>query len=171
MEIVITAESDATLDLWRRELADDLPVELWRAEPRDVPADAVAVSGVFAFGRYGGRPKQGVAQILRNHRNDGYPALVVVPPSRPATFGPDGTPIVLPEYADVSPAYFGVSRALAALTTWNAEGGEPHVHVLLFPLTLLGMDSADDASTPRSVGAAVRDVLGLGANRGKGEQA
>jgi len=76
LKIVITAESDATLDLWRRELSDDLPSS-WASRSADVPADAVAVSGIFAFGRYGGRPKPGVAQILRNHRNDGYPALVV----------------------------------------------------------------------------------------------
>lgn len=160
MDIIITSDSPPLLDVWRRHLGTGLPVELWEAGPRDVPADAVMISAIFAHGRYGGRPTPGVAQILRNGRGDGYPGLVVVPATRPAMLDAEGRAVVRPEYADVSPAYFGVSRALDAVREWNAAGEEPRVDVLLFPLGLLGMESVDDTATPESVGRAVRDGLG-----------
>jgi hypothetical protein len=159
MDIIITSDSARLLDVWRKHLGADLPVELWEAEARDVPADAALVAGTFAFGRYGGRPKGGEAQILRNGRGDGYPGLIVVPATRPAVLDADGRAVVRPEYAQVSPAYFGVSRALEAVREWNAGGAEPRVDVLLLPLGLLGMESVDDTATPESVGRAVRDGL------------
>jgi hypothetical protein len=158
MDFIITSDSEQVLDTWRRGLGPGLSVELWQSHPRDVPADAVAVSGVFAFERYGGRPAAGEARILRNHRDDGYPALVVVPASRPAAIGPDGRPVVRPEYAGISPAYFGMSRALAALREWNRAGQEPRVDILLMPLALLGMDDPEDTGTPASVGRALREA-------------
>lgn len=158
MEFIITSDSEQTLDAWRRSLGSGLSVELWQSHPRDVPADAVAVSGMFAFERYGGRPKAGESSILRNNRNDGYPGLVVVPASRPATIGPDGRLVVRPEYAEVSPAYFGISRAMAALREWNDAGQEPRVEILLMPLALLGMDDPKDTATPGSVGRALRET-------------
>ncbi|SFE75561.1 hypothetical protein SAMN05216251_10581 [Actinacidiphila alni] len=157
MDVIVTSDNAQLLDVWRQHLGAGLPVELWKAEPRDVPADAVMVSGMFAHGRYGGRPTPGRAQILRNGRGDGYPGLVVVPATRPAMLDAEGQPVVRPEYADISPAYFGVSRALDALREWNASGQEPRVEVLLFPLGLLGMESPADTATPESVGRAVRE--------------
>ncbi|MET9223416.1 hypothetical protein ABZX65_32300 [Streptomyces sp. NPDC003300] len=157
MDIIIVSDNARLLEVWRRHLGDGLPVELWEAEARDVGADAVMVAGVFAHGRYGGRPTPGRAQILRNVRGDGYPGLVVVPATRPAMLDGEGRPVVRPEYADVSPAYFGVSRALEAVREWNAGGEVPRVDVLLFPLGLLGMESVEDTATPEAVGRAVRE--------------
>ncbi|MEW2522409.1 hypothetical protein [Actinacidiphila alni] len=160
MDIIVTSTSAPLLDVWRRHLGDGLPVELWEAEARDVPADAVAMAGMFAHERYGGRPEPGRAKILRNGRGDGFPGLVVVPATRPMTRDAAGQAVVRPESADVGPAYFGISRALDALREWNTAGAEPRVDVLLFPLGLLGMDSAADSATPASVGRAVRECLG-----------
>lgn len=159
MDIIVTSDNARLLDVWRRHLGAGPPVELWEAGARDVPADAVVVAAMFAHGRYGGRPTPGRAQILRNERDDGYPGLVVVPASRPAMFDAEGKAVVRPEYSDVSPAYFGVSRALDAVREWNEAGEEPRVDVLLFPLGLLGMESVEDTATPESVGKAVRDSL------------
>ena len=157
---LVIASERRTLDTWRRCVGVQAGVEFWLGRPRDAVADAVAVAGAFAYERYGGRPLAGEARVLRNGRGDGFPGLVVVPASRPMRLGTDGRPVVRAEFADVSPAYFGLSRALAALREWNDVGNEPHVDVLLLPLALLGMDDAEDTATPASVGRALREAAG-----------
>lgn len=150
MKLIVTSQNQEILDLWRENLAEVGPVEFGTtpAQWRDV--DAVVISGMWAFDRYGGRPSRENAQVLQNDRGDGLPRRVIVPPFLPVVIR-DGEARIREDYENVSPAYFAF---LESLRTANREFGESSR--IVFDLPLLGMDKALDESTPRSAARAIK---------------
>jgi hypothetical protein len=158
MKITIASDQEAVVAVWRQELAS-VPGVSFSADPQTAfPADAVVLSGIFAFDRYGGRPRNDAAQILVNRHDDGFPGLVVVPPSLPAVFDEAGRPVIREDFADVSPAYHAVSHTMSALREWNRRD-ERHVETVVFHLPMMGMNDPADHRTPASVRRALRDHI------------
>jgi hypothetical protein len=156
MEFVVVTENLETLAVWQEELGGIDQVDFRVGTPTGFAADAAVMSGIYAFGRYGGRPRTDAAQIRENVRGDGFPGLVVIPPSRPAMFDEEGRPVVRPEFRDTSPAYFAMSHVLRSVDAWDRDH-DRRLHSVLLPLPLLGMDDPGDRSTPRSVRRALAD--------------
>ncbi|WP_199444422.1 hypothetical protein [Umezawaea beigongshangensis] len=89
MEYVIAAVAQAVLQRWRVGVAGVEQVEFRCGRGTEVvgDSDAAIVGFQMAHDRYGGVPEIGRAQVLRNHRNDGYPRHIVTTPPFPA--GPE----------------------------------------------------------------------------------
>lgn len=144
-----------TLDAWQLLIPPGSTIEYRRGNPRSVSCDAVCMSGIYAFERYGGRPQSDRGQILDNLRNDGLPPLIVVPPSRPLQRAADGGMEVVPQFRSTSPAKYSMTHAVEAVKRWNERAHSVRIETLDVDLPLLGMDDPSDASTSRSV----RDAL------------
>ncbi|WP_431999232.1 hypothetical protein [Streptomyces sioyaensis] len=156
MDIIITSDNDSTLALWRTHLSSLPEVSFTNERPAGIEADAVVISGIYAFERYGGRPNTTAAQIVTNTKDDGFPGLVVIPPSLPVILNEQKRPVVHPDYTGTSPAYYAISHTLAAIKSLDAEMGQV-VRRVIFSLPLLGMNSPRDASTPSSVRRAIEE--------------
>ncbi|MFG2931920.1 hypothetical protein [Streptomyces achromogenes] len=161
MHILITSKSSETIRSWQSVFPRFDEIEFVESYPRSLRADAICMSGVYALERYGGTPRNDVAQILDNLRNDGLPSLVVVPPSRPLRRTAAGTLEVVPEFATESPAYYATSRAFEAMERWNSRNDSSKIETVVFDLPLLGMDDPADRSTPNSVLRAMARSLDL----------
>ncbi|MFF8845930.1 hypothetical protein ACF08N_24955 [Streptomyces sp. NPDC015127] len=164
MHILITSNRAETIQSWRKIFPPCDEIEFRESYPKSLQADAICMSGIYALERYGGSPRNDVAQILDNLRNDGLPPLVVVPPSRPLQRTAAGTLEVVPEFSAESPAYYATSRAFEAIERWNSRKGPSRIDELIFDLPLLGMDDPADRSTPRSVLRGMAGSLGLDLN-------
>ncbi|MFJ4631061.1 hypothetical protein [Streptomyces sp. NPDC088847] len=151
MQLLVTSMSQETLDVWQLVIPPGDTVAYRKGNPRSVPSDAVCMSGIYAFERYGGRPQSDRGQILDNLRNDGLPTLIVVPPSRPLQRTVDGAVEVVPEFRSTSPAEYSMTHAVEAVKRWNERAHSVRIETLDVDLPLLGMDDPSDASTPRSV--------------------
>ena len=150
MKIYVASRNQETLDLWARLLPPSQCIEFVNYVERALRADAIIISGEWAFDRYGGSPDREVARIRPNMRNDGLPDWIVIPPYRPLAEVGDGTFKVRDDFRDVSPAYFGILQALRAI---HANFGD--VCSVILDLPLLGMDDSRDESTPRSAASAI----------------
>jgi hypothetical protein len=153
MKIYVTSRQQATLDLWSSMLPASMKIEFVNEGDRRVQADALVMSGVWAFDRYGGRPNRESAQILSNTREDGLPEWIVIPPFRPIV-EQDGSFVVREDFADVSPAYFSILESLRA---FKNEFGDSSSVALDLPM--LGMDDPRDESTPAAVARAIETFL------------
>ncbi|MEE1801085.1 hypothetical protein PUR57_20775 [Streptomyces sp. JV176] len=153
MKIYVTSLQQSTLDLWSRLLPATLEIEFVNKSSRMVQADALVMSGVWAFDRYGGRPNRDVAQVLSNSREDGLPEWIIVPPFRPVV-EQGGEFSIREDFRDISPAYHAVLESLRAART---EFGDS-VSVAL-DLPMLGMDDPRDESTPASAARAIEAFL------------
>jgi hypothetical protein len=162
MHILITSKRAETIRTWRETFPPCNEIDFIESYPRSLQADAICMSGIYALERYGGSPRNDVAQILDNLRNDGLPPLVIVPPSRPLQRTVAGTLEVVPEFSTESPAYYATSRAFEAIERWNSRNSSPQIEKVIFDLPLLGMDDPADGSTPRSVLRAMNGSLNLG---------
>lgn len=153
MKIYVTSRQQSTLDLWSRLLPASTLIEFVNEGDRMVQADALAMSGVWAFDRYGGSPNRESAQILSNARGDGLPEWIVVPPFRPVVER-DGSFVIRDDWEEVSPAYYAVLESLRAVK--NEFGDSSSVAL---DLPMLGMDDPCDESTPVSVARAIEAFL------------
>jgi hypothetical protein len=153
MKIYVTSRQQSTLDLWASLLPASKEVEFVNGDDRKVHADALVMSGVWAFDRYGGRPSRESAQILSNTRGDGLPEWIVIPPFRPV-IERDGSFVVREDFEEVSPAYFAVLESLRA---FKNEFGD--CSSVALDLAMLGMDDPGDESTPASVARAIEAFL------------
>ncbi|GHF11249.1 hypothetical protein [Streptomyces fumanus] len=153
MKIYVTSLQQSTLDHWSRVLPESMGIEFVNESSRSVRADALVMSGVWAFDRYGGRPNREAAQVLPNSRDDGLPEWIVVPPFRPIAER-DGRFSIREDFERISPAYHAVLHSLRAV---RDELGDS-VSVAL-DLPMLGMDDPHDESTPASVARAVEVFL------------
>ncbi|MER6121788.1 hypothetical protein ABT173_03630 [Streptomyces sp. NPDC001795] len=153
MKIYVTSRQQSTLDLWARLLPASTVIEFVNEGDRRVHADALAMSGVWAFDRYGGSPNREAAQILSNARGDGLPEWIVVPPFRPVVER-DGSFSIRDDFEEVSPAYYAVLESLRAVK--NEFGDSSSVAL---DLAMLGMDDPRDESTPASVARAIEAFL------------
>ncbi|MFF1561720.1 hypothetical protein [Streptomyces sp. NPDC058279] len=149
MKIYVTSLQQSTLDLWSRLLPTSLGIEFVNERIRTVQADALVMSGVWAFDRYGGRPDREVAQVLSNSKDDGLPEWIIVPPFRPVVEW-EGQISIRDDFRHVSPAYHAVLESLRAVRN---EFGDSAIVVLDLPL--LGMDDPRDEATPTSVAQAI----------------
>ncbi|WP_146022163.1 hypothetical protein [Streptomyces sp. CB02959] len=156
MNIIITSDNESTLALWRARLSPFPQVQFTKERSADIEADAVAISGIYAFERYGGRPNSAIAQVITNTTGDGLPGLIIIPPSLPMVLGREKKPVVHPDYKQTSPAYYAISHTLQAIDALNSQGGRT-VTTVIFSLPLLGMNSPHDESTPTSVGRAIEE--------------
>lgn len=154
MKIYVTSRQQATLDLWSRLLPASLGIEFVNDSDRKVQADAIVMSGIWAFDRYGGSPNREVAQVLSNMRDDGLPQWIVIPPFRPVIKRSSGEFDIRDDFVDVSPAYFGI---LESLRVARCEFGDGCIIELNLPL--LGMDDPHDSSTPSSVSDAIQAFI------------
>ncbi|MGC0330213.1 hypothetical protein RKD23_003203 [Streptomyces sp. SAI-170] len=146
MRLVITSQKADTLARWQRVFEGCADAVCRRGLRSDTPVDAVLMAGLFAHGRYGGRPNFSTAEILENRRGDGWPGLVVVPPTRPMTKDSEGNWTVHADYADIPPAYFAASRSFQAVAEWNSRH-ETQISSVELNLGLMNMDNpADDSS-------------------------
>ncbi|MGW7572961.1 hypothetical protein [Streptomyces sp. NPDC054765] len=158
LNIIITSDNDSTLALWEAHLSPLPEVSFTKERAAYIEADAVVISGVYAFERYGGRPNTTAAQIVTNVTGDGLPGVVIIPPSVPVILDSEKRPVVHPDYTEVSPAYYAISHTLKVIDALNAEG-EQVVRRVVFSLSLLGMNNPRDASTPSSVRRAIEEYL------------
>jgi hypothetical protein len=147
--LVITSQKPGTLDRWRRVFAGCADVSCQRGPRSATPVDAVLMAGLFAHGRYGGRPRFSEAEIRENQRGDGWPALVVVPPTRPMTKDSQGSIAVHPDHADIQPVYFAASRSFQAIAQWNDTHETPITRVEI-NLGLMNLDNPVDDSSARA---------------------
>ncbi|MFB8382198.1 hypothetical protein [Streptomyces rubiginosohelvolus] len=159
MKFLITTLREPTLAVWQSVLPEDDHVEYRLASARAVDADALCIAGIYAFERYGGAPRNDVAQILDNLRNDGLPSLIIVPPSLPMVREADGTVTVHPDFEEVSPAYHAMARTGEAILRWNERDSGKSIHTVVVDLPLLGMDAPDDRKTPCSARRAIHDTF------------
>ncbi|MGS2586554.1 hypothetical protein [Streptomyces hebeiensis] len=153
MKIYVTSLQQSTLDLWSRLLPESMAIEFANQSSRSVRADALVISGVWAFDRYGGTPNREAAQILPNSRDDGLPEWIVVPPFRPIVER-DGEFSIREDFEQISPAYYAVLQSLRAV---KGEFGDSASVTLDLPM--LGMDDPRDESTPASVARAIEVFL------------
>lgn len=155
MKLYITSRSRPTLDLWSSTLPRPRDVELEFVDENEwsVQTDALVMSGVWAFDRYGGRPEREVAQLLLNTREDGLPQWIVVPPFLPVVER-NGKFVVREDFASISPAYHAILESLRCI---RREFGDAVSVELNLPL--LGMDDSDDRSTAESAGRAISQFL------------
>ncbi|MFI9262533.1 hypothetical protein ACIGT4_33220 [Streptomyces sioyaensis] len=158
INFIITSDNDSTLALWEAHLSPLAEVSFTRERAACIEADAVVISGVYAFERYGGRPNVTAAQIVPNVTGDGLPGVVIIPPSLPMILNSEKRPVVHPDYTEVSPAYYAISHTIKVIDALNAEGGQV-VRRVIFSLPLLGMNNPRDASTPSSVRRAIEEYL------------
>ncbi|CAL9525144.1 hypothetical protein [Streptomyces sp. enrichment culture] len=149
MHLVITSQKPGTLDRWQRVFEGCADVSCQRGLRSETPVDAVLMAGLFAHGRYGGRPRFSEAEIRDNLRGDGWPALVVVPPTRPMAKDSQGNMAVHPDYADIQPAYFAATRCFQAIAEWN-DTHEVPISSVEINLGLMNMDSPVDDSSARA---------------------
>jgi len=156
MQLVITSQNTGTLETWRGVFSEFPGVTFQAALRAETPVDAVLMAGIFAFERYGGRPEFDRAQILENHRGDGWPELVIVPPSRPTVRNGEGEWSVRPEYAEIKPAYYAASHTFQAVTEWNEDHEKP-VAAIEINLPLLDMDNPSDESSAQSFRTALAE--------------
>lgn len=161
VHIYIASREPATLSLWKERIPPCEGIEFSTEVPPSLKADAVAMSGAFAFDRYGGRPNRYEAQIIENTRGDGFPGFVVIPPYRLQVEQPDGSFSVAPEHAHMNPSYYAVSCTLRDVTLWNsiAQDSADAISSIILDLALLEMEDPLDSSTPESVGQAIRETL------------
>jgi hypothetical protein len=153
VKLYVTSQSQETLDLWSRILPAAGAIEFVRTTDHRVEADAVVMSGAWAFDRYGGRPNREHAQVLQNNKGDGLPERVIVPPFRPVVER-DGEFKIREDYEDVSPTYFAFLESLRAASRELGESCR-----IAFDLPMLGMDRPMDESTPRSAARAIEAWL------------
>lgn len=153
MKIYVTSRQQSTLDLWARLLPASTVIEFINEGDRRVQADALAMSGVWAFDRYGGSPNREAAQILSNARDDGLPEWIVVPPFRPVVER-DGSFAIRDDFEEVSPAYYAVLESLRAVKDELGDSSS-----VALDLAMLGMDDPRDESTPTSVARAIEAFL------------
>lgn len=149
MKLYVTSQNQDTLDLWSRTLPATEAIEFVRTPDCRVEVDAVVMSGIWAFDRYGGRPNRERAQVLQNNSDDGLPGKVIVPPFRPVV-DRDGELKVREDYESISPAYFAFLEALRAASRELGDSCR-----IAFDLPMLGMDRPMDESTPRSAARAI----------------
>ncbi|WP_327074588.1 hypothetical protein OG196_33320 [Kitasatospora purpeofusca] len=153
MKIYVTSRQQATLDLWSLFLPVSIAIEFVNEVERVVRADVLAMSGIWAFDRYGGSPNREVAQVLSNERGDGLSDWIVVPPFRPIVEC-DGEISIREDFKDVSPAYHAVLGILRAVRSEFGNSAS-----ITFDLPMLGMDDSRDESTPASVARAMEEFL------------
>ncbi|MFI1161139.1 hypothetical protein [Streptomyces sioyaensis] len=158
MNIIIASDNDSTLALWEAHLSPLAEVSFTKERAVHIEADAVAIAGIYAFERYGGRPNTTAAQVVTNTTGDGLPGVVIIPPSLPVILNSEKRPVVHPDYTEVSPAYYAISHTLKVIDALNTEG-EQVVRRVIFSLPLLGMNNPRDASTPSSVRQAIEEHL------------
>ncbi|MGW8556876.1 hypothetical protein [Streptomyces tubercidicus] len=158
MNIIIASDNDSTLTLWRTHLSSIADISFTKDRPAQIEADAVVISGIYAFERYGGRPNTTAAQTITNMTGDGLPGVVIIPPSLPVILNSEKRPVVHPDYTEISPACYAISHTLKVIDALNAEG-EQAIRRVILPLPLLGMNSPRDASTPSSVRRAIEEHL------------
>ncbi|WP_328873146.1 hypothetical protein OHT76_25275 [Streptomyces sp. NBC_00287] len=149
MRLVITSQKTDTLDRWQRVFEGCAEVTCRCGLRAEIPVDAVLMAGVFAHERYGGRPSFSEAEILENRRGDGWPDLVIVPPTRPMARDSDGNCKVHADYAEMQPAYFAASRSFRAIVEWNSTHDVP-ISAVELNLGLMNMDNPVDDSSARS---------------------
>ncbi|MGW6060838.1 hypothetical protein [Streptomyces sp. NPDC055189] len=159
MRLVVTSERAETLDIWRPVFEEHPEVTFELASRSQTPVDAVMMAGIFAIERYGSRPNFRHAQILENHRGDGWHDLVIVPPTRPMTRNADGVWQVVAEYADIHPAYYAASHAFQAIAEWNASHDGRPINGVEINLPLMDMNKPVDESSPSAFKAALDDLL------------
>jgi hypothetical protein len=156
MKIIITSRNAETIETWQRVIPVDPAVSFETALRAEGTVDAVLMAGVFAHQRYGGRPGAREAQIIDNRREDGWPPLVIVPPTRPIVTDGEGGTRIDPEFQGIKPTYYAASHVFAAVARWNAR----HTHAIAtveVNLPLLDMDTPSDKSSPRSFAEALLD--------------
>jgi hypothetical protein len=154
MKIFVTSRQQATLDLWSGLLSASTVIGFVNDSDRKVQADAIVMSGVWAFDRYGGSPSREVAQVFSNMKDDGLPQWIVVPPFRPIVKRSSGEFDIRDDFVNISPAYFGILESLRAA---RREFG--NCCTVEFNLPLLGMDDPRDSSTPSSVSDAIQKFI------------
>ncbi len=161
MKIYIASRDRGTLSLWESVIGTHGTLQYTTAVPPGLDVDAVVMSGMFAFDRYGGRPNRHEAQIIGNSRDDGFPRYVVIPPYRPLEKGADGTYRVPPRFAEITPSYYAVSCTLRDVELWNemSRGTPEEIKSMVLDLALLEMDNPHDESTPKSVAKAILEHL------------
>ncbi|MFE6336250.1 hypothetical protein ACFVOK_24045 [Streptomyces sp. NPDC057798] len=156
MHIVITSQKTSTLDRWQRVFEGCADVTCRRGLRAESPVDAVLMAGLFAHERYGGRPSFSEAEVLENRRGDGWPDLVIVPPTRPMTKDSEGNWKVHADYADIQPAYFAASRSFQAIVDWNSTH-EVSISAVELNLGLMNMDNPVDDSSARAFRSAFEE--------------
>lgn len=153
MNIFIAFQNSDTGTHWRRLVTAHRAISFIGTSEVTPHFDAVIMSGMWAFDRYGGKPSRDAAQIVHNERGDGYPDFIIIPPFRPVIDSGSAT-VVRDDFRGMSPAYHAVKKSLAAV---REELGVEVSVVLHLPL--LGMDDPTDESTPRSVSEAIKEIL------------
>ncbi|WP_316776038.1 hypothetical protein [Streptomyces sasae] len=156
MQLVITSRKAETLDRWQHVFEGCDDVVFQRALRAETPVDAVLMAGIFAIERYGSRHDLHRAQILENHRGDGWHDLIIVPPTLPMTRDGRGGWKVQPEYEGIQPAYYAASRSFRAISEWNDEHEVP-IAAVEVNLPMLDMDRPVDDSSPRSFRQALEE--------------
>ncbi|WP_427920754.1 hypothetical protein [Streptomyces sp. cg40] len=149
----MTSLQQSTLNLWSRLLPESTAIEFANRSSRSVQTDVLAMSGVWAFDRYGGKPNREAAQILPNSRGDGLPEWIVVPPFRPIVER-GGEFSIREDFEQISPAYHAVLQSLRAVRTEFGDSAS-----VALDLPMLGMDDPHDESTPASVAQAIEIFL------------
>ncbi|MFE7526647.1 hypothetical protein ACFU7Y_13070 [Kitasatospora sp. NPDC057542] len=153
MKIYVTSRQQSTLELWSRLLPVSIDIEFVNKADRSVQADALVMSGVWAFDRYGGSPKREAAQVLSNTRGDGLPEWIIVPPFRPVV--QRGSKFVIrDDFEHVSPAYYAVLESLRMARSSFGDSAS-----VALDLPMLGMDDPCDESTPASAARAIEEFL------------
>lgn len=153
MKIYVTSHQQATLDLWAGLLPEAAPIEYVNGNIDPAQVDALTISGVWAFDRYGGKPNREAAQIVYNNCGDGLPGWIIIPPFRPITER-SGEISVREDFEHVSPTYHAVFASLLAAREKFGDCAS-----VALDLPMLGMDNPHDESTAVSAARAIENFL------------
>lgn len=153
MKIYVTSHQQVTLDLWARLLPQAAAIEYVNGNIDPAQVDALTISGIWAFDRYGGKPNRQVAQIIPNNNGDGLPEWIIIPPFRPITER-SGEISVRDDFKHVSPTYHAVLESLLAARERFGDSAS-----VALDLPMLGMDNPHDESTAASAARAIENFL------------
>ncbi|WP_255953524.1 hypothetical protein [Streptomyces odontomachi] len=153
MKIYVTSHQQATLDLWAGLLPEAAAIEYVSGNIDPAQVDALAISGIWAFDRYGGKPSREAAQIVSNKNGDGLPGWIIIPPFRPVT-EQSGEISIRKDFKHISPTYHAVLESLRAARERFGESAS-----VALDLPMLGMDNPRDEATAVSASRAIETFL------------